>query len=218
MFHTLKTVFILIRLMEIISREPSAFTRSDLVAVSENGAERAQKRIVIAKNISYNAVVEVNSHGNGYLAIANLNSPYLGVYDDQYDRAVYRNRLLNIKFADFDGDGYRDLVICGIVDFFSDDDDDCVRPLNSVMIIYIYRYNPKQCRFDEVFKLAPTVYAWGTLHDLHGLVRRAYDLYFRLEKIPVVGWFNILSRKYLRVELYDLIPDPMKIKDPRPEK
>jgi len=157
MFYTLKTIFILIRLAEIVVCEPAAFRRDDFVQITISGDEVACKKMVVAKGIAYSAMIRITSHGNGDLKIANLDR--LHVYDAHGDGDLFRNWLLTIKFADFDGDGYRDLVIYGIADYY---DENGEKVLTSRPIIHLYRFNPQKREFEEFFVYAPT---WYDLYD-----------------------------------------------------
>jgi len=163
MFYTLKTIFIMLRLMQIMAYEPAAFDLHDFRPDKSSGIseeEIAKKQIVIAPGLVFNAVIEVTSKGNGILKIVNLKK--VKVYDGHDDGDVYRNMLLTIKFADFDGDGYRDLVIYGIIDFYSDDDRRREKAQESRPAILLYRFNPQKQEFEEKFIYAPT---WYDLYD-----------------------------------------------------
>ena len=151
----------MIRLAEIMAHDPAAFHRYDFEADANNPNEEiARKKIIISKNLSFNAVIEVTSKGNGILKVANLKN--VKVYDAHDDGDMYRNTLLTIKFADFDGDGYRDLVIYGITDFYSDDDKPREKIQESRPVIRLYRFNPQKREFEELFTYAPT---WYDLYD-----------------------------------------------------
>jgi len=113
----------------------------------------AQKKIAISNNLALDAVIETDSHGHGHLAIANLTTEYIAVYDSCDS---FRNILLTIKFADFDGDGYRDLVIYGIEDFYGEKDDNHKKIRGSRPIIRIYHFNPGLRQFEPFFIYAPT--------------------------------------------------------------
>jgi len=151
MFYTLKTIFILIRLAEIVTCEPAAFSVHDFMPVGIHGAEIACKKVIISNDIAVSAIIRVTPHGNGYLNVANLTSADLSVY-----RYNYRNILLTIKFADFDGDGYRDLVIYGIEDFYGEKDDNHEKIRGSRLVIRIYRFTPERRQFEPFFIYAPT--------------------------------------------------------------
>ena len=160
MFYTLKTIFILIRLAEIVVCEPAAFQRDDFVSDDSHGIpmeEIARKKIAVTKNIMFDAVIEVTAKGNGGLDVANLHD--VKVYDAHGDGDLFRNWLLTIKFADFDGDGYQDLVIYGIADYY---DEKGKKVLTSRPIIHLYRFNPQKREFEEFFVYAPT---WYDLYD-----------------------------------------------------
>jgi len=155
MFYTLKTIFMMIRLAEIVTWEPAAFSLDDFVLGPPGDIFRekvAAKSIMISDNITLPATIETDSHGYGALAIANLTSEYVKVYDECH----YRHWLLSIKFADFDGDGYRDLVIYGIEDFYGEKDDNHKKIRGSRPIIRIYYFNPGLRQFEPFFIYAPT--------------------------------------------------------------
>jgi len=156
MFYTLKTIFIMLRLMQIMAYEPAAFDLHDFRPDKSrgiSGEEIAKKQIVIAPGLVFNAVIEVTSKGNGSLSVANLE--WVRVYDGHNDGAIYRNWLLTVKVADFDGDGYRDLIIYGIEQFYGDKDDRMEKLRGWRPIIRLYRFNPKIHGFEPFFIYAP---------------------------------------------------------------
>jgi hypothetical protein len=62
----------------------------------------------------------------------------LKVFDDHNDGSYYENGLLNIDFADMDGDGKRELLISGIV-CFTDEKGTSVSRREAVVFIYALR-------------------------------------------------------------------------------
>lgn len=67
--------------------------------------------IDIASGIKLKAVVQVTGRGNGRFKVANI-SP--AIYDVCNDTETYVGRLLSVYLFDVDGDGNKDLVICGV--------------------------------------------------------------------------------------------------------
>src|SRR5260370_41219793 len=109
------------------------------------GEQGLQKKVVLAPNIKMTATIEVTTKGNGLLQIGNLR---LAVYDSHDDGIYYENWLLNIDFADIDGDGKREMLISGIV-CFTDDKGDKV--LRREAVVYIYKLQSNN-RFKQVYK------------------------------------------------------------------
>lgn len=159
MIYILQILAIYAIIVSTAVKSPPVFVLRDFVPDPKrgiHGAEIAYKKIAISNDITFDAVIEVSSHGNGSLTIANLKN--IKVYNSG---GKFRNTLLNIKFADFDGDGYRDLIIYGIEDFYGEKDDNLKTIRGSRLIIHLYRFNPKQRRFETIFKYAPD---WKTIY------------------------------------------------------
>jgi hypothetical protein len=79
------------------------------------------------------------------LEISNLK---LHVFDSHDNGAFYEDGLLNIEFADLDGDGKRELVISGLV-CFTDEKGDKV--LRREAVVFIYALQPNRT-FKQVYR------------------------------------------------------------------
>lgn len=96
-----------------------------------------EKEIVIGKGVKFTAKMEISARGNGILDFANLR---LKIHDADPDIIFYENDLLDTDFIDIDGDGYKDIIISGIVCYVDDKNSDLVLKRESV--VYIYMFSP----------------------------------------------------------------------------
>lgn len=122
-------------------------------SLSENpdlmpGETRAQWVIEVGPAVRLTASVEVTTKGNGTLNIGNL---HLRVVDAHDDGAKYQNGMAHVEFVDVDGDGWKDVVVIGIVDY-TDEKSDAVRKREP--FTFIYRYDPKNKVFRQTYKHA----------------------------------------------------------------
>jgi hypothetical protein len=100
-----------------------------------------KKTIIIGDNIKLIANIQMTPRGNGGLRIANLD---LHVYDSYHDVAYYENDLLDIDFIDINKDGYKDIIVSGIVCYEHDKKNIilCREP-----VVFIYMFSPKKKKF-----------------------------------------------------------------------
>lgn len=112
------------------------------------GEQQLQRVIEIGAGTRLPASVHVTNKGNGVLAIANLR---LKVVDNHGDGATYQNGMPHVEFADVDGDGWKDLLVTGIVDY-TDDKSDKVRKQES--FTFLYRFDPRSKSFRQTYKRA----------------------------------------------------------------
>ena len=96
-----------------------------------------RKEVMMATNLALTATIHVTAKGNGFLEIGNLR---LKVFDEHNDGTYYEPGLLNIEFADIDGDGRKELIISGIV-CVTDEQTETVLGRNAV--VYIYKLQSK---------------------------------------------------------------------------
>jgi len=119
--------------------------------VDPNGMpnERIRERnIEIGRGVTLRAVVEETAKGNGTLLVGNLR---LKIVDEHDDGAVYAGVMPHVEFADFDGDGYRDLVVSGVVEYT---DEKGKEILDCESFVFLYRYDVQSKGFKMTFKRA----------------------------------------------------------------
>ena len=122
-------------------------SRNDLKPLKDGmpGEEGLQREVVLAPGVKMTAAIEVTAKGNGSLRIGNLN---LKVFDSHDDGSYYENGLLNIDFADIDGDGKRELLISGIVCFT---DEKGGKVLRREAVVFIYALQPNRT-FKQIYR------------------------------------------------------------------
>jgi hypothetical protein len=122
-------------------------SRNDLQPLKDGmpGEEGFHKEVLVADGVKLPADIEVTAKGNGYLRIGNLN---LKVFDTHDDGSYYEGDLLNIDFADINGDGKRELLISGIVCFT---DEKGGKVLRREAVVFIYALQPDRT-FKQVYR------------------------------------------------------------------
>lgn len=112
------------------------------------GERRLQRTIEVGPGTRMDATIEETNKGNGLLTIGNLR---LKVVDSHGDGAVYQDGMPNVEFADIDGDGWKDLVVSGIVNY-SDEKGVAIRKRES--FTFIFRFDPRTKTFRQTYKHA----------------------------------------------------------------
>jgi hypothetical protein len=95
--------------------------------------------------------VTVTVRRNGTFKVANLS---LRVWDEHDDGQVYEDGLLHVEFVDVTGDGFRDLVITGIVRHTGEKERD---PVTREPVTSIYVYEPAKREFRRTFHRGPNI-------------------------------------------------------------
>ncbi len=113
----------------------------------------ATKTIAIGKGVTITAKFELTEKGNGGLTIPRLG---IRVYDAQRDGVTYRNYLLNCEWKDTNADGYLDLVVSGIAQFWNRGSDQLA---DEKSITAVFTYSPATKDF-EIVKCPPEIYTW----------------------------------------------------------
>jgi hypothetical protein len=110
--------------------------------------EQYRRTLEIGPDTKLTAVIDITSKGNGVLRIANLN---LKVVDGHDDGAVYDRGWAHIEFADIDDDGWKDLVVTGIVNYTDDKTEEIYK---REPFTFIYRYDPARAEFRRSYRRA----------------------------------------------------------------
>ena len=100
------------------------------------------------KQTSFWASMDFSPRDNGILKFANLK---LHVYDPYPNPYFYDNDLLDIQFSDLNKDGYKDLVISGIVNRSHEQKDEVI---SREQVVFIYMFDHKKKMFSLTFKKA----------------------------------------------------------------
>jgi hypothetical protein len=111
------------------------------------GERVLRQDIEMGAGVKLTALIEETNKGNGLLSIGTLK---LKVVDEHEDGAVYAGAVPHVEFADIDGDGIKELVVNGIVEY-TDEKADVVREREA--FVFIYRYD-KAKGFKLAFKRA----------------------------------------------------------------
>src|SRR5688500_6042992 len=111
------------------------------------GERVLRQDIELGAGVRITALIEETNKGNGLLSIGTLK---LKVVDAHGDGAVYAGAMPYVEFADIDGDGIKELVVNGIVEY-TDEKTDVVRKRES--FVFIYRH-AKAKGFKLAFKKA----------------------------------------------------------------
>lgn len=98
------------------------------------GERVLHRDIHLGGGVKLTALIEVTNKGNGLMSIGTLK---LKVVDEHGDGAVYAGAMPHVEFADIDGDGMKELVVNGIVDY-TDEKTDVVREREPFVFIYGY--------------------------------------------------------------------------------
>ncbi len=111
----------------------------------------------LGKGVTFTARFELTEKGNGGLTVPGYG---LRVYDAQRDGVTFKGYLLRCEWKDMNGDGYLDLVVSGIAQYWNDKDGhlDLEKPISAVL-----HYVPDQKNF-ALMSGSPEIYVW-TNHE-----------------------------------------------------
>ncbi len=93
------------------------------------------QRVDLGRGLVVDATSDITSKGNGTLNILNQS---LFIYDAHDEGDVYEHGRLNVAFTDLDDDGYRDMVITGVVLYTYETGDDVIADREAVTWVYTY--------------------------------------------------------------------------------
>ncbi len=121
---------------------PETIERRDFVRPDGSlpGEERFEKDIAIGLDVGVHVKVEVTAKGNGILHVANLK---LKVFKEHDSGHVFDGGLLRVDFVDVTDDGYKDIVISGIIRFTGDNGD----TIRSESVVCLYVFDRRENRF-----------------------------------------------------------------------
>lgn len=104
---------------------------------NEYGDATYVQLIDVGKGVTVTARTELTRKGNGVLSVKNLE---LRIYDAHDDAAYFQDSFLKTEFADVDGDGFKDIVISGIVVYEITRVGEAKRFVREpVVFVYLYR-------------------------------------------------------------------------------
>ena len=131
--------------------EAQVVHRGDFHAIpnAPYGSERYEKTIQVGPKQSFPATIDITPKGNGWLNIANLR---LRIFKEHNDGQVFDPPLLHVEFVDITNDGYKDLVIFGIIRYTGEKETD---PQTTEPVAAIYIFDPKAGRFALRFSCGP---------------------------------------------------------------
>lgn len=137
---TILTLGVLFNLSCVLAHAASILNLSEFQTSKENpslmpGEMRFERTYDLGQGRTMPVVVEVTTKGNGMMRALNVEVP---VYDVHNDGNLFRNWLLNVELADLDGDGFKDLIIFGIVD---NTDEKSGRVVSSMSVTAIFHYD-----------------------------------------------------------------------------
>lgn len=115
----------------------------------------ATREIDLGKGVTVTAKFELTEKGNGGLTVPGYG---LRVYDAHRDGVTFKGYLLQCEWKDMNGDGYVDLAVSGIAQFWSEKDGrlEIEKPISSVL-----QYDPVKKGFSLV-KSTPEIFSWAT--------------------------------------------------------
>jgi hypothetical protein len=121
----------------------------------------ATHEIDLGKGVSITGRFELTEKGNGGLVIPGYG---LRVYDAQRDGVTFKGYLLRCEWKDMNGDGYLDLVVSGIAQYWNDKDGhlDLEKPISAVL-----HYVPAQKSF-TIMSASPEIYTWANHETASG--------------------------------------------------
>ena len=134
----------------------------------------ACKALEVAPGMVLPAVLKVTGRRNGSLAIADINPRVL---DGDDDTEEYVGELLSIYLTDLDGDGFRDLILCGVKEIHAEKVDGVIGYRPELMV---WRFDPQRRTFQGPFGIFDP---YSTVRDYYG-------------EIPVPENRVVLSEKY----------------------
>jgi hypothetical protein len=113
------------------------------------GEQSCEQTIRISPEVDLKAKVEVTVRRNGWLKVANLKIKVIDGYDDS---VVYQGEALHVEFTDITGDGFKDLVVTGLVVNTGEKDGD---PKTYEAVTAVYVFDPGRREFRERFHYGP---------------------------------------------------------------
>lgn len=117
----------------------------------------ATREIDLGKGVTATARLELTAKGNGGLTVPGYG---LRVYDAHRDGVTFKGYLLDCAWKDMNGDGYLDLVVSGIAQFWSEKDGrlEIEKPISTVL-----QYDPAKKSFN-LLSGTPEIFSW-TNHE-----------------------------------------------------
>jgi hypothetical protein len=130
----------------------------DAAALSAASYPHASVRTIdLGKGVTAMAKFEISEKGNGGLVVPGWG---LRVYDAHRDGVTFKGYLLRCEWKDVNGDGYLDLAVSGVAQFWSEKTGrlEFEKDVTSVL-----QYDPAKKSFDLV-KGTPEIFSWAN-HD-----------------------------------------------------
>jgi len=117
----------------------------------------ASREIDLGKGVAATAKLELTAKGNGGLTVPGYG---LRVYDAHRDGVTFKGYLLQCEWKDMNGDGYLDLAVSGIAQFWSEKDGrlEIEKPISTVL-----QYDPAKRSFN-LLNGTPEIFSW-TNHE-----------------------------------------------------
>ena len=117
----------------------------------------ATREIDLGKGVTAIAKLELTEKGNGGLTVPGCG---LRVYDAHRDGVTFKGYLLQCEWKDMNGDGYLDLAVSGIAQFWSEKDGrlEIEKPISTVL-----QYDPAKRSFN-LLNGTPEIFSW-TNHE-----------------------------------------------------
>ncbi len=104
------------------------------------------KTINVGPNLTLPATIEVTAKGNGFLSVGEVS---LGkVYDEHDDGQTFEGSLADIAFKDINDDGFKDVVISGIINIHHEKHDEI---LSRGAFVRVYLYDSGKRTYINVF-------------------------------------------------------------------
>jgi len=100
------------------------------------GERHFERPYDLGRGRSMPIIVDVTAKGNGVMRALNAEFP---VYDMHDDGNLFRNGLLTVELADLDGDGFKDLIVFGVVDFTEEKSG---RVTSGQSLVAVFHYDP----------------------------------------------------------------------------
>lgn len=111
-----------------------------------HGEQKWSDEIMVGPDLSLRAEITVTAKGNGFLTVGGAQ---LGrVYDGHADGATFEGRLANIVFRDINGDGFKDIVVSGIINLT---DEKGTKVLERRPFVRIILFDPDQRTFNVAY-------------------------------------------------------------------
>lgn len=113
----------------------------------------ARRDIDLGKGVTATAKFELTAKGNGGLTLPGYG---LRVYDAHRDGVTFKGYLLRCEWKDMNGDGYLDLAVSGIAQFWSERDGrlEVEKPISTVL-----QYDPAKKAF-SLLNGTPEIFSW----------------------------------------------------------